>query len=105
MGGAGAEGRDLLDQGRLGGICRVATWCRRIALETNRTVSSGAAAKNEALLCRQAARKFTPETSPRLSVLLERLTDPESLLQVGDWIIECKTDVEELLTRVQDAIP
>ena len=56
------------------------------------------------LLCRQAARKFTPETSPRLSVLLERLTDPESLLQVGDWIIECKTE-DELLTRVQDAIP
>ena len=44
------------------------------------------------LLCRQAARKFTPETAPRLSVLLERLTDPESLLQVGDWIIECKTE-------------
>ena len=56
------------------------------------------------LLCRQAARKFTPETAPRLSVLLERLTDPESLLQVGDWIIECKTE-DELLTRVQDAIP
>ena len=56
------------------------------------------------LLCRQAALKFTPETAPRLSVLLERLTDPESLLQVGDWIIECATE-EELLARVQDAIP
>ena len=56
------------------------------------------------LLCRQAARKFTPETAPRLSVLLERLTDPESLEQVGDWIIECETE-EELLARVQDSIP
>ena len=56
------------------------------------------------LLCRQAARKFTPETAPRLSVLLERLTDLESLLQVGDWIIECETE-DELLVRVQDAIP
>ena len=56
------------------------------------------------LLCRQAARKFTPETAPRLSVLLERLTDPERLEQVGDWIIECATE-EELLARVQDAVP
>ena len=56
------------------------------------------------LLCRQAARKFTPETAPRLSVLLERLTDPESLEQVGDWIIECETE-RELLARVQDSIP
>ena len=56
------------------------------------------------LLCRQAARKFTPETGPRLSVLLERLTDPESLEQVGDWIIECETE-RELLACVQDAIP
>ena len=55
-------------------------------------------------LCRQAALKFTPETAPRLSVLLEGLTDPESLLQVGDWIIECETE-EDLLARVQDAIP
>ena len=55
------------------------------------------------LLCRQAARKFTPETAPRLSVLLQRLTDPESLLQVGDWIIECETE-RDLLARVQDAI-
>ena len=55
-------------------------------------------------LCRQAALKFTPETAPRLSLLLERLTDPENLLQVGDWIIECATE-EELLARVQDAIP
>ena len=55
-------------------------------------------------LCRQAALKFTAETGPRLSVLLELLTDPERLEQVGDWIIECATE-EELLARVQDAGP
>ena len=54
-------------------------------------------------LCRQAALKFMAETGPRLSVLLELLTDPERLEQVGDWIIECATE-EELLARVQDAI-
>ena len=55
-------------------------------------------------LCRQAARKFSTETGPRLSVLLEHLTDPERLVEVGDWIIECETE-EELLARVQDSIP
>ena len=56
------------------------------------------------LLCRLAARKFTAETAPRMSALLERLRDPERLAEVGDWIIECETE-EELLARVQGAIP
>ena len=55
------------------------------------------------LLCRQAARKFRAETAPRLSALLERLTDRERLAQVGEWIIEYETE-EELLDRVQRAI-
>ena len=55
------------------------------------------------LLCRQAARKFDTETAPRLAALLDRLSDPERLAQVGDWIIECGTEAE-LLARVQDAL-
>ena len=35
-------------------------------------------------------------------ITLERLTDPERLAQVGEWIIECETD-GDLLDRVQDA--
>ena len=56
------------------------------------------------LLCRQAAGKFDAETSARLAALLDRLSDPERLAQVGDWIIECETQAE-LLGRVQDALP
>ena len=56
------------------------------------------------LLCRQAARKFRAETAPRLSAPLERLTDPERLAQVGEWIIDCETE-EDLLDRVRRAIP
>ena len=52
------------------------------------------------LLCRLAARKFTPETAPRLSALLDHLSDPKRLAQVGDWIIECETE-EELLDRAR----
>ena len=55
-------------------------------------------AEERALLCRQAARKFDAETAARLAGLLDRLTDPERLAEVGDWIIECGTG-PELLDR------
>ena len=60
-----------------------------------------ARAEERRLLCRMTARKFT-DTPPRLSALLQRLSDPERLALVGDWIIECETE-EELLDRVKDA--
>ena len=56
------------------------------------------------LLCRQAARKFRADTAPRLSAMLERLTDPERMAQVGEWIIDCETE-DELLDRVRHAVP
>ena len=53
-------------------------------------------AEERALLCRQAARKFDAETAARLAGLLDRLTDPERLAEVGDWIIECGTGADLL---------
>ena len=53
-------------------------------------------AEERALLCRQAARKFDAETAARLAGLLDRLTDPERLAEVGEWIIECGTEAELL---------
>ena len=60
---------------------------------------------------------LTPETAPALlrllltanptdslAALLDRLSDPERLAEVGDWTIECETEAE-LLGRVQDALP
>ena len=58
-------------------------------------------ARERALLCRQAARKFGDDTSERLAVALAGVTDPDRLAQVGDWIIECAT-AAELLARVGD---
>ena len=55
-------------------------------------------AEERALLCRQASRKFDAETAERLSGLLNHLSDPERLAEVGDWIIECRTG-SELLDR------
>ena len=59
-----------------------------------------ARAEERALLDRLAALKFGARTAERLSVLLDRLTTPEELLEVGSWIIECDTGAE-LLDRVR----
>ena len=52
---------------------------------------------------RQAKRKFDAETAERLSGLLDGLTDPERLAEVGEWIIECETGAE-LLDRTERVI-
>ena len=57
-------------------------------------------AEERALLDRLAALKFGARTAERLSGLLDRLTTPEELLEVGSWIIECDTGAE-LLDRVR----
>ena len=64
-----------------------------IELGLERGIERGRA-EERALLCRQAERKFDTETAERLSGLLDRLTDPERLAEVGDWIIECGTGAD-----------
>ena len=61
-------------------------------------------AEERALLCRQASRKFDAETAARLAGLLDRLTDPERLAEIGDWIIECATGAD-LLDRAERLDP
>ena len=55
-------------------------------------------AEERSLLCRQAARKFDGETAGRLSGLLDGLTAPGPLAEVGEWIIDCDTG-EDLFDR------
>ena len=55
-------------------------------------------AEERSLLCRLAARKFGDGTAGRLSGLLDGLTAPGALAEVGDWIIDCDTG-EDLLDR------
>ena len=64
-----------------------------IELGLERGIERGRA-EERALLCRLAARKFGAETAERLSALLDRLSDPEPLAEVGDWIIECGTGAD-----------
>ena len=58
-------------------------------------------AEERALLCRMAGRKFDAETAQGLSGLLDGLTDPGKLNEIGEWIIECDTGAD-LLERARD---
>lgn len=49
---------------------------------------------------RQAARKFGVVTADRLAEELERVHDPEQVVEIGEWLIECESG-EELLDRVR----
>ncbi len=57
--------------------------------------------EERALLCRLAARKFDAATGQQLAAALADVTDPGSLAQVGEWIIECGT-AAELFARLAD---
>ncbi|MBE2295035.1 MAG: hypothetical protein IAF00_08780 [Phycisphaerales bacterium] len=55
------------------------------------------------MLLRQVQLRFDAETATALASLLERVTDPEQLTQVGEWIILCVTG-EDLLDRVRTMV-
>ena len=61
-------------------------------------------AEERALLCRMAERKFDLETAERLSGMLDRLSSPERLAMIGEWIIDCGTGAE-LLDRAETPRP
>ena len=54
------------------------------------------------LLRRQVAFRFGAETAERLSGVLARITDPEGLADVGEWLVRCETG-SEFLARVDPA--
>ena len=49
-----------------------------------------------AQLRRLAGRKFGDRAAERLAALIEGVSDPERLAEVGDWIIDCGTEAEFL---------
>ena len=49
---------------------------------------------------RQAARKFDVATAERLAEQLQAIADPERVVEVGEWLIECE-DADELFNRME----
>ena len=52
-----------------------------------------------AVMRRMAARKFGSETADRLAERLTKVEDPERVVEVGEWLLECDSG-EALLARV-----
>ena len=63
-------------------------------------LAEGRAEGRAEVMRRQAARKFGAMTADRLAEELERVHDPERVVEVGEWLIECESG-EELLDRVK----
>ena len=75
---------------------RLAEWA---APRLERSRVEGRVEGQTEVMCRQAARKFNPETAERLAGYLAKIPDPERLGKVGEWILECD-EGETLLARV-----
>ena len=54
------------------------------------------------LVHRQVTRKFGSGTAEQLLPLLDRLSDPASIVAIAEAVIECETG-EEFLQRVREA--
>ena len=63
-------------------------------------IAQGRAEGRRELLCRQAERRFGPETAAQLTGYMAKAGGVEELLQVGDWILDCATG-RELLDRLR----
>ena len=59
-------------------------------------------ARERALLCRQAARKFDAEAGERLATLIADIADEDRMAEVGDAVIKCGT-ADELFARLSRA--
>ena len=82
---------------------RIMEWEARV-LERGREqgVAQGRVEGERTLLRRQTASRFGAETAARLSELLADVEDAEDLIEVGDWLLECRTG-DELLDRCRRA--
>ena len=65
-------------------------------------IARGRAEGRRELLCRQAERRFGPETAAQLADYMAETAGVEELLQVGDWILDCGTG-RELIDRLHRA--
>ena len=81
---------------------RVAEWPRQWLREGREQGLEQGLEHERALLRRQAGSRFGEETAERLSGVLAGIADPESLAEVGDWLVRCDTG-SEFLARVAPA--
>ena len=97
----------LMDARAMEWEARVMEWEARvmeqgIARGIAQGVAQGRVEGRREVLCRQAERRFGPETAAELADYMAEAAGVEELLQVGDWILDCGTG-RELLDRLRRA--
>ena len=96
--------KDMAEMDRLYESGELETHLTDRALEERaRLRAEGSLSAHRNLLVRQAARKFGPDASERLALLLAEVDDTERLAEAGDWIIDCASG-DDLIARVGDIV-
>ena len=88
----------LIERAREWGKERDQEWLQK---GIERGIESGRVQGERELVHRQVTRRFGPATAEQLLPVLDRLSEPGSILAIADAVIECET-AEEFLRRVRE---
>ena len=89
-----------LDVPELANVREAITMLQQVGMDWSAKLrAEGRTEGQAAVICRQAARKFGPETADRLAERLAKVEDPERVVEVGEWLLEYDSG-EALLDRV-----
>ena len=91
----------LLDRARQWGKERDEHWLQKGLEKGIKEERRASLQRERELVHRQVTRRFGPGTAEQLLPLLDRLSDPASIVAIADAVIECETG-EEFLRRVRD---
>ena len=83
---------------------RVKEWMEEERSEGRAEGRSEGRARQVELMRRMAARKFGSATADRLVERLNRMHDPERMVEIGEWLIECESG-EALFERFEGVHP
>ena len=92
----------LLDRARQWGEERDQQWLQKGLEKGIKEERRASLQRERELVHRMVARRFGPGTAEQLVPLLDRLSDPESIVAIADAVIECETG-EEFLRRAREA--
>ena len=92
----------LLDRARQWGKERDEHWLQKGLEKGIKEERRASLQRERELVHRLVTRRFGPGTAEQLVPLLDRLSDPGSIVAIADAVIECETG-EEFLQRVREA--
>ncbi len=94
-------GMTLIERARQWGRERDQEWLQRGLEKGIREERRASLLRERELVHRMVARRFGPDTAEELIPLLDRLSEPGSIVNIADAVVECGT-AEEFLRRVRE---